>query len=82
MKRPTSVHKLRPGDIDVVGAMGDSLTAASGAGGTDILHILMDYRGMSWTIGNKTDLRDYPKEIFPFYFDTFIQADRVPGEST
>jgi hypothetical protein len=28
--RPATVHKLRPGDIDVVGAMGDSITAGNG----------------------------------------------------
>ncbi|CAG5109390.1 Similar to PLB1: Phospholipase B1, partial [Cotesia congregata] len=28
---PDSVHKLRPGDIDVIGGLGDSLVAASGA---------------------------------------------------
>lgn len=28
---PISVHELRPGDIDVVGALGDSLTVAAGA---------------------------------------------------
>ena len=26
---PTSVHALRPGDIRVIGAMGDSLTVSS-----------------------------------------------------
>ncbi|EZA61819.1 Phospholipase B1, membrane-associated, partial [Ooceraea biroi] len=29
-KVPDSVHKLRPGDIDVLGAMGDSVTAGAG----------------------------------------------------
>jgi len=31
------VHKLRPGDINVVGAMGDSVTAASGAASVNML---------------------------------------------
>ena len=27
---PTSVHKLKPGDIDIIAAIGDSLTAGNG----------------------------------------------------
>ena len=38
---PTSVHKLKPGDIDVVMALGDSLTAANGA---DALIITGNFR--------------------------------------
>ena len=29
--KPKSVHKLRPGDLDVVAGLGDGLVAASGA---------------------------------------------------
>lgn len=50
-ERPTSVHALKPGDIDVVGAMGDSLTAANGAGATNIFQVLTENRGVSWSIG-------------------------------
>lgn len=50
--RPTSVHALRPGDIDVVGAMGDSLTAANGAGASNVFQVLIENRGVSWSIGN------------------------------
>ena len=42
---PTSVHKLRPGDIDVIGAIGDSLTAANGAFATDIFQVITEARG-------------------------------------
>jgi hypothetical protein len=50
--RPTSVHQLQPGDIDVVAAMGDSLTAGVGAVGENIFNILsLENRGMSWSIG-------------------------------
>ncbi|XP_067939014.1 phospholipase B1, membrane-associated-like [Watersipora subatra] len=51
--RPTSVHKLRPGDIDVIGAMGDSITAGFGAG-ADYIFInewFHEYRGQSWSAG-------------------------------
>jgi phospholipase B1 len=48
---PTSVHQLRPHDIEVIGAIGDSLTAANGAGTNSILFLVTEYRGMSWCIG-------------------------------
>lgn len=49
--RPTSVHKLRPGDIDVVGAMGDSLVAGNGAMEEWALGTMIEYRGISWCAG-------------------------------
>lgn len=49
--RPTSVHKLRPGDIDVVGAMGDSLVAGNGALEEYAMGTLIEYRGVSWAAG-------------------------------
>ena len=45
---PTSVHKLRPTDIKVVGAIGDSLTAANGAKAVLLTSLLTEYRGVSW----------------------------------
>ncbi|KAJ4938911.1 hypothetical protein JOQ06_028377 [Pogonophryne albipinna] len=50
---PTTVHELRPGDIKVVAAVGDSLTAANGVGAkTDnLLLVMTQYRGLSWSIG-------------------------------
>ncbi|XP_035263546.1 phospholipase B1, membrane-associated-like [Anguilla anguilla] len=55
---PTSVHALRPGDIKVVAAVGDSLTAGNGVGSTnnDILDVLREYRGLSWSIGGEANL--------------------------
>lgn len=54
-KRPKSVHQLRPGDIDIIGAMGDSLTAGIGLGthGNDLLGIYFEDRGKSFSIGEK-----------------------------
>lgn len=43
-----AVHKLRVGDIDVISAMGDSLTAANGALAWTILGCLTEYRGRAW----------------------------------
>lgn len=48
---PSSVHALRPGDIDVVMAMGDSITAGFGALSNNIFQIFTEYRGVSWSIG-------------------------------
>jgi len=56
---PTTVHTLRPGDIKVVGAIGDSLTAGNGVGSknqNNILDVLRQYRGLSWSIGGDENL--------------------------
>lgn len=49
--KPVSVHKLRPGDIDVIGAMGDSLVAGNGAMEEWALGTMIEYRGISWCAG-------------------------------
>lgn len=49
--RPSSVHRLRPSDIEVIGAIGDSLTAANGAKANTIIGVLLEDRGVSWSIG-------------------------------
>ncbi|XP_075056516.1 phospholipase B1, membrane-associated [Mixophyes fleayi] len=56
--KPTSVHQLRPGDITVVAAVGDSLTAGNGIGSNpgDVLDVLKQYRGLSWSIGGDSTL--------------------------
>ncbi|XP_076802190.1 phospholipase B1, membrane-associated-like isoform X2 [Clavelina lepadiformis] len=54
--KPTSVHKLRPSDIDVVGAMGDSITAGFGIEATTAAGIAIENRGLSWTIGGEESL--------------------------
>ena len=53
---PKSVHQLRPGDIKVVGAMGDSITAACGANATTFLGVLVENRGRSWSVGGEQSL--------------------------
>ncbi|XP_069700370.1 phospholipase B1, membrane-associated-like [Periplaneta americana] len=57
--RPTSVHRLRPGDIDVIGAMGDSLTAANGAAAASLAEVYIENRGMSWSGGGEKTWREY-----------------------
>ncbi|XP_055362617.1 phospholipase B1, membrane-associated [Betta splendens] len=55
---PTSVHELRPGDIKVVAAVGDSLTAGNGIASSpsNIMDVLRQYRGLSWSIGGDENL--------------------------
>ncbi|CAF3277505.1 unnamed protein product [Rotaria socialis] len=48
---PTSVHALRPGDIQCVAALGDSLTAGMGAHAITPVGVLLENRGVSWSIG-------------------------------
>jgi len=54
---PKSVHALRPADIKHIAAMGDSLTAANGAKALSIIAVLVEYRGVSWSIGGDADLK-------------------------
>ncbi|KAM6221123.1 phospholipase B1, membrane-associated [Rhynchocyon petersi] len=55
---PTSVHRLKPADIKVIGALGDSLTAGNGAGSTpgNVLDVLTQYRGLSWSVGGDQNI--------------------------
>ncbi|KAM6915452.1 phospholipase B1, membrane-associated-like [Xenentodon cancila] len=55
---PTSVHELRPGDIKVVAAVGDSLTAGNGIASSpnNIIDVMRQYRGLSWSIGGDDNL--------------------------
>ncbi|KAK6640436.1 hypothetical protein RUM44_012130 [Polyplax serrata] len=58
-RRPTSVVKVRPGDIDVVAALGDSLVAANGAVSTNVFQVFIANRGVSWAIGGQETWRQY-----------------------
>ncbi|XP_059475799.1 phospholipase B1, membrane-associated-like [Neocloeon triangulifer] len=49
--KPISVHQLMPGDIDVIAAMGDSLTAGFGASATIQWQVPIENRGLVWSIG-------------------------------
>ncbi|XP_040848681.1 phospholipase B1, membrane-associated [Ochotona curzoniae] len=55
---PTSVHRLKPADIKVIGAMGDSLTAGNGAGSLpgNVLDVITQYRGLSWSVGGDQNI--------------------------
>lgn len=48
---PTSVHRLRPADIKVIAAFGDSLTAANGAKACFLPELALQYRGRTFSHG-------------------------------
>ncbi|CRL02307.1 CLUMA_CG015368, isoform A [Clunio marinus] len=56
---PQSVHELRPGDIDIVGAIGDSLTAGNGGMATNIFQVTIESKGVSFSIGGEKTWREY-----------------------
>ncbi|XP_075125593.1 phospholipase B1, membrane-associated [Leptodactylus fuscus] len=75
---PESVHKLRPGDIKVVAALGDSLTAAFGAKSTSLVNLAVESRGISWSIGGDGTLETYT--TLPNIFKKF--SSNLKGFST
>uniref|UniRef100_A0A914YY47 Uncharacterized protein n=1 Tax=Panagrolaimus superbus TaxID=310955 RepID=A0A914YY47_9BILA len=68
---PSSVHALRPADIKVVAALGDSLTAANGAGAPkeDAVAILLQYRGLAFQGGGDKGINEHvtiPRKVSIF----------------
>ncbi|NXM74715.1 PLB1 Phospholipase, partial [Serilophus lunatus] len=55
---PVSVHNLKLADIQVIAALGDSLTVSNGAGSKphDVLNVLVQYRGLSWSAGGNENI--------------------------
>ncbi|XP_065833664.1 phospholipase B1, membrane-associated-like isoform X2 [Oscarella lobularis] len=51
---PQSVHQLRPSDIKVIGALGDSISAAFLSMAETVLDVILvrEYVGNSWSIGS------------------------------
>ncbi|XP_076482237.1 phospholipase B1, membrane-associated-like [Bombus vancouverensis nearcticus] len=58
-KVPESVHHLRPGDIDVIAAMGDSLTIGAGVTSFTIAEANIEDRGIAGSIGGQGTWRQY-----------------------
>ncbi|XP_065358720.1 phospholipase B1, membrane-associated [Calliphora vicina] len=54
---PTSVHSLRPGDIDIIGALGDSITAGTAMMSKNVLQIFIEFRGQTVLGGGLKDWR-------------------------
>ncbi|XP_050527821.1 phospholipase B1, membrane-associated-like [Daktulosphaira vitifoliae] len=59
IERPNSVHQLRPGDIDVIGAIGDSLAVGMGTFTNRLLEIFIPEEGVSWIGGGHESWRQY-----------------------
>ncbi|XP_061399053.1 phospholipase B1, membrane-associated-like [Musca vetustissima] len=53
--QPVNIHQLRPGDIDVVAAIGDSLSSGNGAMSATALGAYTEFRGMSFSGGGMQD---------------------------
>ena len=49
--KPTSVHRLRPGDIQIIAGLGDALISGQGALASGITSVTRDYRGVSFATG-------------------------------
>ena len=56
---PESVHRLRPGDIDVIAAIGDSIIVGLGLTATNILDLMVENRGIVANIGGQGTWREY-----------------------
>ncbi|XP_066550796.1 phospholipase B1, membrane-associated isoform X2 [Amia ocellicauda] len=48
---PTSVKYVKPADIKVIAALGDSLTTAIAANASNVIGVPFEYRDVSWSIG-------------------------------
>eukprot|EP00914_Ancora_sagittata_P005475 GHVO01011201.1.p1 GENE.GHVO01011201.1~~GHVO01011201.1.p1 ORF type:complete len:377 (+),score=57.81 GHVO01011201.1:122-1252(+) len=55
-EEPTSVHALAPGDIDIIAAVGDSITSGFGIDAEDISEVQRPYRGKTFSTGGDGDL--------------------------
>lgn len=56
---PKSVHRLRPSDVKVIAAFGDSLTAGNGVRAETVAQVFfVPNRGESWSIGGDRNLDD------------------------
>ncbi len=51
-----TINTLKPADIRVVAALGDSLTAGLGAGASNIEELLLEYRGLAFPIGGDNSI--------------------------
>ncbi|KAF8363511.1 hypothetical protein PRIPAC_90434 [Pristionchus pacificus] len=58
---PKNVHSLRFADIDIIAGIGDSITAANGAGAdpNDPIAVLIQYRGLAFSMGGDGNLEKH-----------------------
>lgn len=53
------MHDLVIGDIDVIAAVGDSLTSATAANSAALWEVLIENRGVAWCIGGQGTWRTH-----------------------
>ncbi|XP_068151529.1 phospholipase B1, membrane-associated [Drosophila tropicalis] len=56
---PTSIERLRPGDIDIIAAFGDSLSAGNGIMSNNALDMINEFRGLTFSGGGLADWRQF-----------------------
>lgn len=56
IKKSNLISFSYTGDIDIVGAIGDSLTAGNGAFALNIVQIIIENKGVSWSIGGQVNI--------------------------
>lgn len=56
---PNSVECLRPGDIDIIAAIGDSISAGNGIMSTNAFHMLNEFRGLGFSGGGLGSWRSF-----------------------
>lgn len=81
---PDSVHRLRPADVRVVAALGDSITAGHGVntdeGLIGLLGVLAMNRGEVWSIGGD-EMLEHPVITLPNIIKKFTGPDKLRGFS-
>lgn len=75
------MDQLRPGDIDIIGALGDSLTAGTAIGARTLMQTLVTNRGLSWTGGEEINLtrKQNGKPIIPGGQNTWREFLTLPN---
>lgn len=53
------MHTHYVGDIDIIAAVGDSLTSATAANSAALWEVLIENRGVSWCIGGQGNFRSH-----------------------
>ncbi|XP_055855787.1 phospholipase B1, membrane-associated-like [Episyrphus balteatus] len=84
---PESVNEIRPGDIDIIAGLGDSLTAANGAISTGLHSLANENRGLSFTAGGRAEwrkyltvpniLREFNNDLYGYSTEDSLSIDRA-----
>ncbi|KAH8269312.1 hypothetical protein KR018_002326 [Drosophila ironensis] len=56
---PTSIERLRPGDIDIIAAFGDSLSAGNGILSNNAIDMINEFRGLTFSGGGLSTWRRF-----------------------